>query len=287
MHHSIRKLCITSLLAAAGLAQAQSNAYEGWYWNSAQAYWQGRDIWGNGPYGETYRGFRGDGGLVAWEGAGSHSAPAGLGHFVDTPTAVSFQSSPAGGFWGDTYSGGRLELPAAANFPAVVHASFHVYSVLGDNPGGEATFSNGEIAGSFYTNNPATPRQPLYWRIDYRLDVNGTADFIGSGSISHLGAFGFDISPGSGSFSGVMDVVPQGFDTRLIVPVRVASGAMDRGGLPATGRTDLWVEMYFSREPITAVPEPGTWALWLAGLAVAGGALRRGERDARQQTQAA
>jgi hypothetical protein len=267
-------LSATAVLLPAGTAQAQQDAYDGWYWNRAAGYWQGRDIWGNGPYGTGLYGQPGPGGLVEWQGAGTH--PANLGIWLDTPTTVGFESAPAGQHWGQTYSGGNFSLPAAAAFPAVVKASFHLYSVLGDNPGGEATFTNADISGSFYTNNSQWPRAPLHWRVDYRMDIEGTEFFIGSASVVHPG-LATNLGAGAGSFVGILDEVPQGFSTQLIVPFSLTVGAGDRGGLPATGRTDVWVDIYLSRSPIpaTPVPEPGSWALMLAGLAAAGTLARR------------
>jgi hypothetical protein len=278
---TMARLAASVLLASAGLAQAQ-DAYEGYYWGRTAGYWQGRDISGNGPYGTGHYGERGGGGLVSWSGPGSHNAPSGLGHWVDAPTTVSFESDPAGEQWGNTFAGGSLTLPAAAAFPAVIRSSIHLYGVLGENPGGESTFTNADVSGSFYTNNSQQPRQPLYWHIDYRMRVDGTAHFIGQGRVDFAGlGSGAVLSAGAGSFSGVLDTAPQNFwESRLIVPFGAAVGAMDRGGLPATGRVDLWVDVYLSRSPITAppVPEPGTWALMAIGLLALGGAARRRRR---------
>jgi PEP-CTERM motif len=273
-HHPIA--VAAALLALTCPAQAQ-DAYDGWYWNRATGYWQGRDIWGNGPYGFGLSGVRGDNGLVEWQGPGTHSGPANLGHWVDTPTTVTFESAPPDDQWGNTYSGGRFTLPAASPFPAVIKASFHLYSVLGDNPGGEQTFTVSEVTGSFYTNNSQWPRVPLHWRIDYRMDVEGSEYLIGNGSATILGGGG-SFGEGVGSFTGILDSAPQGFNTNLIVPFGVSVSAADRGGLPAIGRADVWVDVYLSRSAIAAVPEPGTWALMLAGIATVGGLARRRTR---------
>lgn len=256
------------LLLLTAAAQAQG-AYEGWIWNRAAAYWQGRDIWGNGPYGTGLYGAVGQGGVVEWQGPGVHQAPLDLSYWVDTPTTVLFESAAAGDHWGVTYSGGKFSLPAATAFPGVIKASFHVYSVLGHNPGGESTITAGDVYGSFYTSNSQWPRLPLHWRLDYRMDIEGSPDLIGSGSAS-LSGLGGSFGEGVGSYFGILDMPPQGFDTHLIVPFGVTVSAMDRGGLPAAGRADVWVDVYLSRDPIPAVPEPGTWALMLAGAALLG-----------------
>lgn len=262
-----------ALLTLAGGAQAQGR-YDGWYWNRTAAYWQGRDIWGNGPYGVGQYSAIGPNGTVVWSGQGTYDMPINTGAWIDTPTTVSFESAPAGGQWGVTYSGGRFTLPAAAAFPSVVKASFHLYSVLGDNPGGEMTFTNADVSGHFYTDNSQTPREPLYWRIDWRMDIEGSPDLAGRGAVGLLGQGG-SFGEGVGSFTGIFDEHPQGWGTQLIVPFSVESSASDRGGIPAVGRVDVWVDVYLSRAPIVAVPEPGSWALMLAGLAAVGGLARR------------
>ncbi len=264
---------VLALLAVAGPAQAE-NGYVGYYFGGATAESQWRNIWGH-LLANSYRGERGDGGVVTWSGQGSHSSSGAIPHWVDSPVSASFRSDEAHNFAGTTHSGGSFTLPAANAYPGVTRARYHLYSVLDDNPAGDAAHTSAYVNGNFYHDSSTGPYAPVYWRIDWSMATSGDAVFVAQASLP--GPIGtLDLTPGQGSFSGVFDAGYYPYPgTQLNTWFMLSTTARDFGSYPGTGRVDLWATLSFSNAPIAAVPEPGTWAMWLGGLGLLGVALRR------------
>jgi hypothetical protein len=268
------------LLAACASAQAQ-DAYDGYDFGRVSAGTRWVDNAGVNQS-NVYAGlpnYSGPSlGTVTWAGQGSHSSSAPLNNWIPTPVSVSFRSDAAGDPAGNSHSGGAFTLPAPAVFPSVVQAQYHLYSELDENPGSYGASSNSLVVGTFYTDSSASPRSPLYYRIDWRMETTGDAILRGSAMIQN-GDNLFDFSAGQGSIVGVLDSSYYAFPgTSLATRFDLATSATDMAGTPAEGRVDLWVELSLSRTPLAPIPEPASAALLALGLGALAWRSRRSTR---------
>ena len=263
-------LFVTGLCASlpAAAQQAQFIAWglaDGWPRSqmSAGADWSS-DLGPDWGYGATSAP---DGSSVSWSGQGRNwSSRPGYAN-AETNLTVGWELLARGGAVGDTYSGGQVSIgPQQVLDNGGVSSTFiHLWNVLGENgPGyGISTNANHDSVASIWLGpQPLT----LHWRLDWHIATTGNA--IASNNVYFAGAFNQAIS-GTGSATGswAYGGSPNGTWSRPDIQIRTWLG--DNAGDPRSGRQDSWVTVSFSTQPITsAVPEPATWALMLAGVAL-------------------
>lgn len=88
-----------------------------------------------------------------------------------------------------------------------------------------------------------------------------------------------------GSLAGPVTVFPTAFSTDVDEVYRLTNFPVDAGlytltitGTPALENSALSGQLIFTTSP-SAVPEPATWVMLMAGLGVIGATLRRGRRN--------
>lgn len=208
-----------------------------------------------------------DGSSVSWSGQGRNwSSRPGYGN-AEANLTVGWELLARGGAVGNTFSGGQVSIgPQQVLDNGGVSSTFiHLWNVLGENePGyGISTNANHDSVASIWLGpQPLT----LHWRLDWHIATTGNA--IASNNVYFAGAFNQAIS-GTGSATGswAYGGSPNGTWSRPDIQIRTWLG--DNAGDPRSGRQDSWVTVSFSTQPITsAVPEPATWALMLAGVAL-------------------
>lgn len=130
------------------------------------------------------------------------------------------------------------------------------------------------------------PGQDLFLLISVRNSLGGMAMFIGDFTIS---GDGFSFANGATALStdtAHWSANTAGFGAPMAAPFEVGvNGASPWGLVPGvsadarflwgTSQFDPGGETFFVTRITAAVPEPGTWALWCAGLGLMGGLARR------------
>ena len=106
-------------------------------------------------------------------------------------------------------------------------------------------------------------------RVALDLTAPGSADrLVGIGTLSAGGTLALSFSDGTAWDAGAV------FDLFDFATFAGRFAAVEIGGLDAA-RVDLGRLSLDGTVTVSPVPEPGTWALWLAGLATVGGLARR------------
>jgi PEP-CTERM motif len=258
--------CCASLPAAAQQAQFITwTLAGGWPASqmSAGADWSS-DLGPDWGYGATSAP---DGSSVSWSGQGRNwSSRPGYAN-AEANLTVGWELNARGGAVGNTFSGGQVSIgPQQVLDNGAVSSTFiHLWNELGANEPGFGISTNANHHG--YASIWLGP-QPLnlHWRLDWNIATTGNA--ISSTNVFFSGVFNQAIS-GTGSASGFWAYggSPNGVWSRP--DIQVSSFIGDNAGDPRAGRQDSWVVVSFSTQPITsAVPEPASWALMLAGVAL-------------------
>lgn len=228
------------------------------------------------------------GGQMVWNGLGNNAC---LGNcsspFISGSTLSWASQHPAGTrSAGGSFSAAPVTALDAAG-QVVVTSQLHLWAEL------DAVHSSlfGDMAGAAFAADTqfdaggAGP-VPLYWKLEWRFEVSdgfsidGEAPWVSVG-VRLPGAFGpgdwFGPQPnGSGGLSGVLDADDYWLNNETLVTGLLGSVALRETQFAhGSGRADLWLSVSFSRAPIAAVPEPGTYALWALGLSAFGLSMRR------------
>ena len=131
------------------------------------------------------------------------------------------------------------------------------------------TYANGTtpaITAVGYTNSVAGATSTTLYGIDYTLNTLALISAPNGGQISTVGALGFDVDADA-SF----DITPAG-QAYLSTGFDFYSVNLNTGAATLLGRTDGLRNIAVAG---SAVPEPATWAMMIAGFGLVGGAMRR------------
>lgn len=128
---------------------------------------------------------------------------------------------------------------------------------------------------------------PAGWQLDTLTVLPGTKA-LGAAPASFIAVQAgpqVTVNPTGGSAAGLLGWAHYGendIGTDILGLMGVAPGAIGFAGALPAGTYSFWIQDsgtgvadYRLSFGVSAVPEPATWALWLAGLGVAGGMARR------------